>query len=303
MNYFQAKDPFFSVVISVYNKQDYVQETLESVYSQSYQNFELLIVNDGSTDRSLSVLSKYKDRPQTTLYTISNQGVSHARNFGVKKARAPYVAFLDGDDLWMNDHLEIMRQMILSHSNQLVFGTGTAYQTSKKLNPVSYSVAQQNVQIVDYFKASLQYSCLNSSSVVIKKKVFDTLGGFLEQYHNYEDIEFWFRIGLCYQVVFNPKITTHIQCTQNSLSRNKIHPDSCCFFEAYEHVETKNRAFYQLLHLNWYSLALICKDNRDWDRFKKLYQKIDLRYLSTKKRILLHLPFWVLHLLKKFKKY
>lgn len=101
----------FSVVIPLYNKKHTIRECIASVLSQSYQDFELLVIDDGSTDNSFQVLSEYSDN-RIRIVQQSNGGVSSARNLGLKLAKSKYVALLDADDLWMPDYLEKMNSFI-----------------------------------------------------------------------------------------------------------------------------------------------------------------------------------------------
>ena len=92
--------PFFSIVIPLYNKENYIGHTLKSVLNQAFQDFEIIIVNDGSTDKSLEKVNSIKDA-RVQLFSIENRGVSYARNYGIEKALASLIIFLDADDTWM----------------------------------------------------------------------------------------------------------------------------------------------------------------------------------------------------------
>ena len=95
--------PYFSVVISVYNKAHFVAQTLQSILDQDFQDFEIIIVDDGSKDNSLEILRNFTDN-RISIFPTENQGVSAARNFGLLKANANYIALSDGDDIWLSNH-------------------------------------------------------------------------------------------------------------------------------------------------------------------------------------------------------
>src|SRR6056300_1045134 len=97
--------PYFSVVIPLYNKEKFIEDTLKSVLNQTFNDFEVIIVNDGSSDNSLSIVEQFKSE-KIRLFTNKNRGLSYTRNFGIKKAKSQYIGFLDADDLWENDFLE-----------------------------------------------------------------------------------------------------------------------------------------------------------------------------------------------------
>ena len=96
--------PFFSVVIPLYNKENYIKQTLESVLCQTFQDFEIVVVDDGSTDDGVEVVKSLSD-DRIILYQQPNKGASSARNYGVQVSSSPWVALLDADDIWYKDHL------------------------------------------------------------------------------------------------------------------------------------------------------------------------------------------------------
>ena len=103
--------PFFSVLIPLYNKENFVKQTITSLISQSCQDFEVVIVNDGSTDNSLDVVYSLKNE-KFKILNQKNQGVSAARNNGAAISQGQWIAFLDADDLWKPDHLQELKKCI-----------------------------------------------------------------------------------------------------------------------------------------------------------------------------------------------
>ena len=104
----------FSVILPLYNKEESVGKTVRSVLSQTHEDLELIVVNDGSTDESLRVVRGIKD-DRIRVFSQENQGVSVARNRGMDEAKYNYVAFIDGDDLWHKDYLAVMSCLISKH--------------------------------------------------------------------------------------------------------------------------------------------------------------------------------------------
>ncbi|MGY6649148.1 glycosyltransferase family 2 protein [Wenyingzhuangia sp. IMCC45574] len=288
----------FSVVITVYNKEKYIYDSLMSVCRQRLSPLEIIIVNDGSTDLSLLEIARINDS-RIRVHTIPNEGVSNARNTGASFAKGTYIAFLDGDDVWLENHLEEIQKMIFQFPEEAVFSSATLCDKNGNLRKREYYVLPKQVQVVDYFKGGLLQSLLNPSSLVINVELYRQMGGFDVRYTNYEDIEFWFRLGLKYSVVFSIIPTGVVRITENSLSRKRINLKTCCFFEEYDSVQTDNKAFYKVLDLNRYSLALICKEYGDHEKFKILCSKINRDHLSFRKKIVLSSPVFVLKLLKK----
>ncbi|MGL4597043.1 MAG: glycosyltransferase family 2 protein [Bacteroidia bacterium] len=99
-------NPLVSIVIPAYNAAPWIAETIRSVKQQTYQNWELLIINDGSTDDTVSVVESFLTDSRISLINQKNSGVSHTRNAGIEKARGQYIALLDADDWWMHENLE-----------------------------------------------------------------------------------------------------------------------------------------------------------------------------------------------------
>ncbi len=202
---------FISVIIPVYNKDQYIIETVQSVLEQSYRNFELVIIDDGSTDRTHELINSISDF-RIKYHHQKNQGVSAARNKGISLAIGQLLALLDGDDLWEPDYLERIVELTNTFPNESVFSTAYSFkEESKAIVKAKYSIKKtQNWSgiIDDYFKSSLRDPLLTSSSIVLRHQVFDVVGGFPEGYNLGEDLDMWCRIALNYNVVFsmNPRV-------------------------------------------------------------------------------------------------
>jgi glycosyltransferase involved in cell wall biosynthesis len=118
--------PFYTIIIPLYNKEAHIKATLDSVLAQTFENFEVIIVNDGSTDRSMDIISTFKDK-RIQIINKKNEGVSTARNLGIKNAKGDFIAFLDADDIWYPTHLEDLKNLIAHFPNCGLYCT--AYET------------------------------------------------------------------------------------------------------------------------------------------------------------------------------
>lgn len=197
----------FSVIIPLYNKELSIINTIESVLSQTFQDFEIVIVNDGSTDDSGKIVKTMSD-PRIRLINQSNQGVSAARNKGIKEAKNEWIALLDGDDLWEKNHLEeIMRMMnkLPSSSKRKVYATSFEY--SNKLNRKSPSSYSEIFEVNNYFKIARRETIIWTSIVVIHKSCFNKVGFFNESLNRGEDVDLWARLGKEYTIVKSSEIT------------------------------------------------------------------------------------------------
>lgn len=192
----------FSVVIPLYNKEHTIDATVRSVLNQNYRNFELLIVDDGSTDGSLQIVQSIQD-PRIKVLSKENGGVSSARNLGIVSAKCEYVAFLDADDLFESDYLEKMKDLINDFQDASVFGcqlriTGEVASSRGNFDDVPRGY------VGDYFTASLESPLLTSSSIIVKKDCFDKVGFFNTNLKRGEDLEMWVRLAMNYTIAFEP---------------------------------------------------------------------------------------------------
>ena len=187
------ENPLFSVVIPLYNKADTIERTIQSVQSQTFRDFELIIVNDGSTDNSLAVVERLSAEISIRIVDKKNGGVSSARNMGVKIAKGKYIALLDGDDVWLPGHLSMMAGAIKKYPDVKFFGGGYKRHTGAW---IYFTIPWGNCRIKDVYSTFRWGQPINSSTVVIEKELWEKVGGFDERYSFYEDYEFFFRIGL-----------------------------------------------------------------------------------------------------------
>ncbi len=194
----------FSVVIPLYNKELSIQNTIFSVLKQSYQNFEIVIINDGSTDNSADAVKSIND-DRIRLINQENQGVSAARNKGIKEARFEWVALLDGDDLWETNHLEEIIKMMNIFPNERVYVTSFEYSDKREM----YKHVRENsiFKIDNYFKEAIRENLMWTSIVVVHKSCFDEIGFFNQILVRGEDLDLWARLAKKYQIVKSVKIT------------------------------------------------------------------------------------------------
>ncbi|MBL4662662.1 MAG: glycosyltransferase family 2 protein [Flavobacteriaceae bacterium] len=279
----------FSVVISVFNKANFLANTLASVLAQSYTNFEVIILNDGSTDQSENIIQPFLSDSRIRYYSEENKGAAAGRNYVIQKATAPYIALLDADDIWKPNYLEEQHRLIEKYPNEMVFATNSEVISKEKILQRAYSVVINDREdvIVDYFKASYLDSILHSSTTVIKKEAFDEVGLYNPKIRSGQDTDLYVRLGLKYPVVFSPKICVQYLNIENSLFRSSKKLSHKPTFEDYEQFEEGNYGLKKFLDLNRYSLCIIAKLEGNKEGFKKLYEKIDLTNLNKKQRFLL----------------
>ncbi|GAB3693465.1 glycosyltransferase family 2 protein [Spirosoma flavus] len=194
----------FSIVIPLYNKAAYVGKAIESVLKQTFQNFELIIVDDGSADNSLYEVNKYTD-PRLKVIRQLNAGVSSTRNKGVQYAQFNFIAFLDADDWWNNCFLEEMAKLITNYPEANLYGS-SYYVVKHGINKRAEIGLSSNFEAgyIDYFKVYSRtfWVPINCSFVVLSKTAFDQVGGFNSSIKFGEDFDLWVRIALKGKVAY-----------------------------------------------------------------------------------------------------
>lgn len=193
------KNSFISVIVPTYNRADLISETIESILNQTYKNFELIIVDDGSTDNTEEVIRKFKDSRIKYIKTDNWGGPARPRNTGIKKAKGEYIAFCDDDDIWLPEKLEKqIRVFQISNETAMLY---TRFKTiegdviSNRIFPENGKYKSGNI-----FKSLYLRSFIACSSVVVKRSVLDQVGLFNTDPNliAIEDTDLWLRIALKY---------------------------------------------------------------------------------------------------------
>ena len=201
-------DPVVSVIIPVYNKHKYIKETIDSVLIQDFTNFEIIIVDDGSTDRSLEVVRECVD-PRLQVFSQSNSGVERARNFGFSKSVGSYIVFLDADDLMSKDRLRKQIDRFESNQELTLLGTWASVvdNSGKVIGSICPPISNGALQLAHLFRNQFV-----SSSVMIRRNAIDS-GMIFDETRGRrfaEDYDLWKRISKNALVANIPeKLTTY----------------------------------------------------------------------------------------------
>ena len=194
----------FSVIIPLYNKAPYIRKALESVLAQTYADYELIIIDDGSTDESAEIAEAILQDPASSpnrLIRQANSGVSAARNNGVAQASGEYIAFLDADDWWEPTYLEKMAQLIEDYPEAGLYASNYVY-----YKPCKTRVAVNNIETgyFNYPKAYYEGSAMPiwTGAAMIPRNVFEEMGGFPLGIKLGEDFLLWSKIAMQYKVAF-----------------------------------------------------------------------------------------------------
>lgn len=192
----------FSVVIPLYNKGNHIIHTIESVLNQSYDDYEILVVDDGSTDDSAE---KVKEIPSSRIriFRQKNQGVSVARNVGIENAKGEYIAFLDADDAWKPEYLETISKLIYHYPESDIFVT--AYEILMKDGRINVSTQLETGEgYVESYWETLgdKYDFVWTSATVVRRTALQKAGLFKQGERIGQDLDMWARVARN-----NPKVS------------------------------------------------------------------------------------------------
>lgn len=194
-----AGTPRVSVIIPAYNAEAFIGECLDSVIGQTYQDFEIVVVNDGSSDATESVLKRYRDR--IVYFVQENRGVAAARNIGLGLASGEFVALLDADDYWLPEYLE--RQVSLLEKRMtaaLVCSDVYLLADGKVTRTLSVISSERHL-----LRKPINYWHIFVSSVVAHRRAIIDVGGFDESLRYMEDLDLWMRLARAgYEFMHNP---------------------------------------------------------------------------------------------------
>ena len=297
--------PYFSIIIPLYNKEKHINDTLNSVWSQNFIDFEVIVVNDGSTDGSLEELNFINDA-RLKLFSTKNFGVSHARNFGIQQATSEYIAFLDADDFWKSHHLEDLKNLIESFPNCGMYCKAYDRIKGKTIISSKYKDIPDQKKwkgiIDDYFYHSCINSLASSSSIAIKRSVFESVGTFNEDYNSGEDTDMWIRIALQYPTAFDNTVSvTHNLNANQKLTHTDLISRKLIDLNAYTHEENVNKSLKKYLDLNRFAIALQYKLENEDTLSKGVYQHIDKTHLSTFQKGIYGSPNVIIKLIRSFR--
>jgi glycosyltransferase involved in cell wall biosynthesis len=209
--------PFISVIIPVYNGERYVAQAVESALAQTYENFELVIINDGSTDQSRQAVARYLERPNVRYIEQENRGVAAARNAGIRAASGELIGFLDQDDLWLPEKLAVQVAYLdehpdipLVHANQdHIDGDG---------KPIAFhwpTDARGHC-----FKELFIENRIAVLTVLVRRRCLDEVGPLNERVSIADDYELWLRIARRYPIGHIDRVLARYRFHDRNVSRD-----------------------------------------------------------------------------------
>lgn len=232
----------FSIVIPVYNGAKFIDNAIKSVFNQTVTDWELIIVNDGSSDNTLSVLEKYKNIDGITILNQANGGVSAARNNGVAHAKGSHIAFLDADDVWHENHLEVMSELIAKYPDAGLYGTFTKAElvNGETITECNFFKNRgDDVYLKDFFREYYMDKSAKMFTIIttcVSIEAFLKAGGFPVGCVIGEDLELSLRIAAYFPVVLSKKITATYKKENSVATKAKSFDPDWGFFETVESI-------------------------------------------------------------------
>ncbi|MBV6624293.1 MAG: glycosyltransferase [Rivularia sp. (in: Bacteria)] len=217
--------PLISVIIPVYNGEETILSTIESVLQQTFTDLELIVINDASQDSTLSILSQIEDS-RLKVFSYENAGVAISRNRGIEQACGQFISFLDADDIWTQDKLEAQLKALQANPQ-----AGVAYSWVNYINEDGSFFRNGNHITINgnaYEKMLMQNVLENGSNPLIRREALSEIGGFNKSLTLVEDWDMWLRLAARYDFVAvpYPQILYRISCS--SASTNIVKMEKAC---------------------------------------------------------------------------
>ncbi len=304
----------FCVIIPLYNKAPYVAKAIGSVLSQTFTDYELIVVDDGSKDDSAEIAAKaIEGKANCRMIRQENAGVSVARNNGVAASQGECLCFLDADDWWEPAFLEEMAKFVEEYPDAGIYGTNyTIVNETKRKTRVADIGVEEGFEkgYINYCKtySKTMYMPLTSISVAIPRPVFDTMGGFPAGIKLGEDFLLWIRIALKYKVAFLNKPLAYYNQDVNVTFRGTHHlrdpKEHMLWNLSYLEPEEKTNPDYKQLvdNLRTYGLLPYYLSKKYHEAAKQELDKVDWSRQPRRTTRLYQKPIWFLGFQQAFMK-
>ena len=297
----------FSIIIPLYNKAAYVKKAIESVLSQTFTDYELIIVDDGSTDNSSEIVATtLEGRRNCLLLKQENAGVSVARNNGVAASEGEYLCFLDADDWWETPFLEEMYGLINRIPHAGIYGTNYWIVKNGKKKIASIRIDDGFTEgTINYCQVYAKTLCMPlwTGAVCMPRSIFDEMNGFNPNLKLGEDFDLWIRIALKYPVVFLNKPFSNYYQDADTIFRGsrqkKYDPESFMtfHFDQFCNLEKTDPDLKKLLdRIRVYTLMNFRKKNLFPEKVQVEIEKVDFSNVDPIYRFYYQAPFWMVNI-------
>ena len=237
----------FSIIIPVYNGEKFIEDAVNSVFEQTYNDWEMVIVNDGSKDNTADVLKKYEINSQIKIIHQENGGVSVARNTAISASKGEYIVFLDADDVWHTNHLEVMNELITEYPDAGLYATFTRTELVNGgiIEECNFFKDKPDVvYLEDFFKAyynDKSAMIFNITTACFSRKALDVTGLFPVGCAIGEDLELALRVAAYFPVVLSKKATGTYKKTNSTATKDVSFDPDWKFFDTVNNLYSDSR--------------------------------------------------------------
>ncbi len=295
----------FSVVIPVYNKANTIKASIDSVFAQAFNDFEIIVVDDGSTDNINDVLKEYDN---LTIIHQNNSGVSVARNTGIENAKGDFVCFLDADDLWKDNHLSTLSMLIDKYPDINYFVTshlistadGCTIDSSSYLSGYDYDFKCND--LLNLLNTT-SFSVIHTNSICVRRSVFDDENIYFQPGVKIgEDTDVWYRLALKNDAVVTKELTTVYRRENSTATKLSSFVDDWIFSKRIKDIDADPDILPEIklsaatvvdrYLLNSCRQHMLMKNRKQsLDILRKVRNKKGKRYLLTK--VFCYLPYFL----------
>lgn len=289
--------PYFSIIVPLYNKESFVRDALNSILKQTYSDYEVIIVNDASTDDSIFVVEEFLSEKVKIIHHEKNKGLAAARNTGIQNATSNFITYLDADDVWKPTFLEHIFTLTKEFPDAKIFATNyeEIWETTLK-TPFngSENLAPNFKGYIDFFALNLKQGIYCHGSVCFHKSVFEKIGLYNEDIQFSEDLDFNIRANYHFKLAYSnsPQMIYFMQ-TSNQITNSSIKNKTIPNFDLYEDWAKNLPNLKRYLDFERYVLGKRLKKCGD-SRWKKVISPIHKENLNWKQSVLLSLPTFML---------
>lgn len=266
LSFIEKANAFVSVIVTTYNRQEYLEECLTSIQNQTYQNIEVLVIDDGSNTVNAAANKLICSQFSKCKYLFKpNTGQPDSRNYGIKKSKGSYLAFCDDDDYWVLNKLEQQLEVFNTHPN-LHFVTGCIgyiNEYGKVLDEVKCHEGYNQGKVFEYL---LEKNRTSSITPILKREVFDKVGCFNSNFTIAEDWEFWRRVSYFYEFYNTNTVLAFVRVHSDNMSKTRT-GDPIEHFLLYRKL-TKSLLKWGATFFTKEDIRLIYKI--EWRKYKKI---------------------------------
>ena len=207
-----------SVIIPTYNRANTIKRAIDSVLQQTYSDFEVIVVDDGSTDDTSQIVNGYGDSRVRYLMTEKRYGANHARNIGIRSAEGEYIAFQDSDDFWIKDKLEQQMKVFEQFSQVDVVWSRYRRITATGINQIVPGISVQNTSQTEMERVLANYNVIGTPTMIVRKKCFEQVGLFDEDMQRFQDWELCIRFVQRFRFYFMDEVLVEAYESEKSIT-------------------------------------------------------------------------------------